>query len=76
MLAKPARLQRGHQEVAGGADAVAGEDAAGAVGAVRRGRQAEDQHARLRIAETRAPAGPSTSSSRCAAFLSAPPRWQ
>ena len=41
-------VQRGEQEVA---RAVAGEHAAGAVGAVRRRRQAEDQHARVGIAE-------------------------
>ena len=46
MLAKPGAVQRRHQEVARRADAVAGEDAAGAVGAVRRRRQPEDQHAR------------------------------
>ena len=44
-------VQRGHQEVAGSADAVAGEDAAGAVGAVRRRREADDQQPRPRIAE-------------------------
>ena len=44
-------MQRGHQEVAGPADAVAGEDAAGAVGAVRGRRQPDDQQARARIAE-------------------------
>ena len=46
-------VQRGHQEVARAADAVAGEDAAGAVGAVRGRRQADDQQPRARIAEAR-----------------------
>ena len=49
-------MQGGEQEVAG---AVAGEDAAGAVAAVGRGGQADDEQARPRIAEARARAGPS-----------------
>ena len=46
-------LERRHQEVAGCADAVAGEHAAGPIGAVGGGRQAQDQDARLRIAKAR-----------------------
>ena len=51
-------MQRRHQEVAGAADAVAGEHAAGAVGAVRRGRQADEQQPRVGIAEARHRAAP------------------
>ena len=47
-LAKPVRCSDAEQPVA---RAVAGEHAAGAVAAVRRGREAVDQHARLRVAE-------------------------
>ena len=50
MLAKPGGVERGGQEIA---RAVAGEDAAGPVRAVRRGRQADQQQARVRIAEPR-----------------------
>ena len=48
LVGEAGAVQRGEQEVA---RAVAGEDAAGAVGAVRGRRQAEDQHARRRVAE-------------------------
>src|SRR5262249_9372553 len=48
LIGEAGAVERGVEEVAG---AVAGEDAAGAVAAVRRGRQADDQHARLGIAE-------------------------
>src|SRR5262249_45617003 len=43
-------VERRHQEIAGAADAIAGEDAAGAVGAVRRWRETHEQQARARIA--------------------------
>ena len=49
-LAKPARWSGREQEVAG---AVAGEDAAGAVAAVGRGGEADDEQPRARIAEAR-----------------------
>ena len=45
-------MERGHEEVAGPAVAVSREDAARAIGAVRGGREADDQQARLWIAET------------------------
>ena len=45
-------VQRGHQEIAGAAGAVAGEDAAGAIRAVSRRREADDQQPRARVAET------------------------
>ena len=61
MLAKPARCSADHQKVAGSADAVAGEDAAGAIGAVRRRRQADEQQPRA--ADRRSP-GPACPSSR------------
>ena len=48
-------VHRGEQPVA---RAVAGEHAPGAVAAVRRGRQAEDEHARRRVAEARDRAAP------------------
>ena len=44
-------MQRRHQEVAGAAVAIAGEHAAGAIGAMRRGREADEQQTRRRIAE-------------------------
>src|SRR5919201_6434757 len=44
-------MQRRHQEIAGTADAVAGEHAAGAVRAVRRRREADEQQARVGITE-------------------------
>ena len=44
-------MKRRHEEVAGAAGAVAGEHAARAVGAVRGGREAEQQEPRGRIAE-------------------------
>ena len=40
------------------ADAIAGEDAAGAVGAVRRRREADDEHARVADRRSPAPGGP------------------
>ena len=46
-------MERSHQEVAGSADAVSGEDAARTVRAVRRRRKTNDQQARQRIAESR-----------------------
>ena len=46
-------MQRRHQEIAGAADAVAGEDAPGAIRAVRRRRQPDQQQPRPRIAEAR-----------------------
>ena len=49
---KAGAIERRHQEVAGPAGAVAGEDAARAVGAVRSRREADDEDARVRIAET------------------------
>ena len=57
-------MERGHQEVAGPADAVAGEDAAGSIRAVRRRREAEDEQPRARGSPNRARAAPSTMSSR------------
>ena len=54
-------MQRREEEVAG---AVAGEDAARAVGAVRRGREPEDQDPRARVAEARGSAAPSRSRPR------------
>src|SRR5262249_40941449 len=48
LIGKAGPVEGGVEEVAG---AVAGEDAAGAVAAVRRGGQADDDHARPRIAE-------------------------
>ena len=48
--ARPARWSAGEQEVARG---VAGEDAAGAVAAVRRGREADQQDPRVGVAEAR-----------------------
>lgn len=45
-------VHRPHQEIARAAGSVAGEDAAGAVGAVRRGRQANDQQTCARVAKT------------------------
>jgi len=44
-------VQRGHQEIAGAAGAVAGEHAAGPVRAVRRGRESNNDEARARITE-------------------------
>ena len=54
-MAKPVAMQRGEQEVA---RAVAGEHAAGAVGAVRGRREPEHEHARGRVAEARDRAAP------------------
>ena len=54
-LAKPVRCSAANEEVA---RAVAGEHPAGAVGAVRGRRQAEQQHARVRVAEARQRAAP------------------
>ena len=48
---KAVRVHGAHQEVAGAERTVAGEDAARAVGAVRGGREAEDEHPRLRVAK-------------------------
>jgi hypothetical protein len=42
-------VHRAHQEIAG---AVAGEHAAGTIGAVSGGRQTEDEHTRARIAKS------------------------
>ena len=53
----PGPVQGGEQPVAG---AVAGEDAAGAVGAVRGGRQPDDQNAGRGIPEALAPAAASS----------------
>ncbi len=50
-VGKAGTMQRRHEEVAGAADAVAGEDAPRAIGAVRRGRQPDEQHPRIRIAK-------------------------
>ena len=61
LVREAAPEHRREQEVAG---AVAGEHAAGAVAAVRGGREPDDEHAGARVAEARAPAGPSRSSSR------------
>ena len=44
-------VERPHQEVAGAERAIAGENPARPVGAVRGGREAEDQQSRVRIAE-------------------------
>src|SRR5262249_16387876 len=44
-------MKGGHQEVARAAGGVGGEEASGRVGAVRGGRESDDQHARARIAE-------------------------
>ena len=60
-FAKPHAVQRREQEVA---RAVAGEHAAGAVAAVRGRREPDDQHPGAAGRRSRAPAGPSTSSSR------------
>src|SRR5262249_43735624 len=46
-------MERGHQKVARAAGAVTGEDATGAVGAVRGRREADEQQARAGIAEAR-----------------------
>src|SRR5262245_19686244 len=48
---KPCAVQSGHQEIPGAADAVAGEHAAGPVGAARRGSETDDEQARAGIAE-------------------------
>ena len=64
-LAKPVRCMRGEQPVA---RAVAGEHAAGAVGAVGGGRQAEHVHARVRVAEARHRPAPVVSSANAARF--------
>jgi hypothetical protein len=55
LIGEPGLEERAHQEAAGAhrVGAVAGEHASGAVGSVRRGRQADDHDARERIAETR-----------------------
>ena len=58
---EPRAPQRPVEEVAG---AVAGEHPPGPVGAVRGGRQAEQQQARRRVAEARHRAGPSTPARR------------
>ena len=65
-------MERGHQEVARAADAVAGEHAAGPVGAVGGRRQADDQQPRAADRRSRAPAAPSRSSSRKARRFSRP----
>ena len=52
-------VQRRHQKVAGAADAVAGEDPAGAVGAVRRRRETDEQQARAADRRIQEPACPS-----------------
>src|SRR5688572_12942998 len=44
-------MHRGHQKISRPAATVAGEYAPGAIGSVRRGREAEYQYARVRIAE-------------------------
>ena len=44
-------MERRHQEVAGAAGAVAGENTAGAIRAVGRRRKADDQHSRVGISE-------------------------
>ena len=59
-------MERGHQEIARAADAVAGEHAAGAVGAVRRGRETDDQQTRAWDRRSRAPACAQYVSSRYA----------
>jgi hypothetical protein len=46
-------MHRAHQEIARAARAVAGEDAARAIRAMRRGRQADNQQTRVRITKTR-----------------------
>ena len=51
-------LERRHQEIARRADAVAGEDPAGPIGAVRGGCQAQDQDAGLGIPEAGHRPGP------------------
>ena len=52
MLANPRSMQRGHQEVTGATGAIAGEDPAGAIGAMRRRRETDEQQSRGGIAET------------------------
>ena len=70
------RVHGAHQEVARAERAVAGEDASGAVGAVRRRRQPDDEHARLTGRRSQAPGGPSRSRLCSAAFFSVAMRWQ
>jgi hypothetical protein len=45
-------MERGHQEVAGTANTVASEDAAGAIGAMRGRGEPDEQQARARVAES------------------------
>ena len=47
------RVHGAHQKVSRAERSIAGEDAPGPVCAVRRGRQADDEHPRLRVAEAR-----------------------
>ncbi len=47
------RVHGAHQKVSRAERSIAGEDAPGPVRAVRRGRQADDEHPRLRVAEAR-----------------------
>ena len=67
-------MERRHQEVAGAADAVAGEYAAGAVGAVRGRRKADEQEPRTRIAEARDRLAPVDVVAKRASLLARDPR--
>ena len=68
LVGQPGPVQRGEEPVAA---AVAGEDPAGAVAAVRGRRQPDDGDPRRRPAPARAPAGPSTSRRRTRRRLTA-----
>ena len=69
-------MERRHQEIARAAGAVAGEDAAGAVGAVRRRRQPDDEQPRAGDRRIPAPAAPSRCRRRNARRFSTPIRSQ
>jgi hypothetical protein len=51
LVRESVRVERGHEKVARSARAVAGEDSSGSVAAMRGGRQAQQQDARVRVAE-------------------------
>jgi hypothetical protein len=53
LVCEAGAMERGHQEIARAARAISGEDATRAIGAVGRRREADDQHAGERIAESR-----------------------
>src|SRR5262245_14557230 len=76
LVGEPVGEEGGHQEVARPAGAIAGEDAPGAIGAMRRWRETDERNPRARIAKPRHRPAPIRLVPECGALFARDPRTE